>query len=87
MPVPIWLPFYKPVRTYLPRDVHSNDIHNPSGYALGIMNIIFVYIQYIPGRYVLSNTYNFTHKTELLLFINTHIRLACNLNYMYYVFM
>ena len=23
--------------------LHSNDIHNPSGYAHGIMNIIFVY--------------------------------------------
>ena len=31
------------VRTYLPRDVldiHLNDIHNPEGYALGIMNIV-----------------------------------------------
>ena len=25
-------------------DIHENDIHNPSGSALGIMNIVRVYI-------------------------------------------
>ena len=32
----------------------SNDIHNPSGYALGIMNIIF---GISAQRHVITNTY------------------------------
>ena len=37
-------------------DIHLNDIYNPLGYALGIMNIILVYIWYTTWGHVLYIT-------------------------------